>query len=108
MTMSPREVVWRAAGPVRAALTFAIHGYRAGLSGWLGGQCRFTPTCSHYAEQAIRELGVIRGIGAAAWRVARCNPYGSWGFDPVPTRDGNEPRSNKYDDVLQPSQKART
>jgi putative membrane protein insertion efficiency factor len=58
--------------------------YRATLSGWLGGQCRFAPTCSHYAEVAIRKHGATKGLALAAWRVARCNPYGRGGIDPVP------------------------
>ena len=54
------------------------------LSGWLGGQCRFHPTCSRYAEEAIRTHGAIRGSILAAGRVLRCNPFGRGGLDPVP------------------------
>jgi hypothetical protein len=68
---------------VGAVLILAIRLYRTLLSGWLGGQCRFYPTCSHYAEDAIREHGAVRGVGLAAWRIARCNPYGRGGIDPV-------------------------
>ena len=57
--------------------------YRATLSGWLGGQCRFYPTCSHYAEDAIRERGALRGTAMAAWRILRCNPFGEGGIDHV-------------------------
>jgi putative membrane protein insertion efficiency factor len=46
--------------------------------------CRYEPTCSHYAEQAIRRYGVARGLGLAVWRVLRCNPWSRGGYDPVP------------------------
>ena len=61
-----------------------IHIYRVTLSGSLGGQCRFSPTCSHYAEDAIREHGAIKGSLMAAWRIARCGPFTDGGYDPVP------------------------
>ncbi|QWT54781.1 membrane protein insertion efficiency factor YidD [Christensenella sp. MSJ-20] len=48
--------------------------------------CRFTPTCSNYAIQAVEEWGVIRGLGLAVWRVLRCNPFCKGGYDPVPMR----------------------
>lgn len=46
--------------------------------------CRFYPTCSHYGYQAIYKYGVIKGTGMAIWRVLRCNPFNSGGYDPVP------------------------
>jgi uncharacterized protein len=54
------------------------------LSGVLGGQCRFYPSCSHYAEDAIRTRGLVRGWAMAIWRILRCNPFGRGGFEPVP------------------------
>jgi len=56
--------------------------YRSTLSPWLGGECRFAPTCSHYAEQALREYGAVKGFILLTWRILRCNPYGSYGYDP--------------------------
>jgi hypothetical protein len=50
----------------------------------LGPNCRFTPSCSDYALQALRTHGVVRGTGLAAWRVLRCNPLCACGDDPVP------------------------
>ena len=50
------------------------------------GTCIFEPTCSHYARQAIEERGVVLGVVLSAWRIARCNPYGNGGDDPVPRR----------------------
>ncbi|MEG1873867.1 MAG: membrane protein insertion efficiency factor YidD [Ruthenibacterium sp.] len=52
--------------------------------------CRFTPTCSVYAYQAVEEWGVIRGIALAIWRVLRCNPCCRAGDDPVPIRQRKE------------------
>jgi len=79
-----RRALWIAGAPARALLLGIIRLYRATLSGWLGGQCRFYPTCSHYAEAAIRAHGAIKGSALAAWRVLRCNPFGKGGIDHVP------------------------
>jgi putative membrane protein insertion efficiency factor len=65
-------------------LAAAIRGYRYLLSPWWGGQCRFTPSCSHYAEEAIREHGSLRGTWLAMRRVSKCHPWHQGGFDPVP------------------------
>ena len=46
--------------------------------------CRFTPTCSQYAIEAIRKHGPIKGFALAVWRILRCNPWGGSGYDPVP------------------------
>ncbi len=46
--------------------------------------CRFTPTCSHYAVEAIRKHGPFKGLALAVWRILRCNPWGGSGYDPVP------------------------
>ncbi len=58
--------------------------YRGTLSRWLGGQCRFHPTCSAYAIEAIRTHGAARGGWYAFRRVLRCRPGGATGYDPVP------------------------
>jgi putative membrane protein insertion efficiency factor len=80
-------MVWLADAPLRALLIGGIRLYRATLSGWLGGQCRFSPTCSHYAESAVRSRGAVAGSAFALWRVLRCNPFGRGGLDPAPGRD---------------------
>jgi putative membrane protein insertion efficiency factor len=49
--------------------------------------CRYEPTCSHYAEQAVRRHGVVRGLALAGWRLLRCNPWSKGGYDPVPGDD---------------------
>jgi len=81
-----RRALWSAGAPVRGISVAAIRLYRATLSGWLGGQCRFYPSCSHYAEDAIRTHGALRGIALATWRILRCNPFGAGGVDRVPAR----------------------
>jgi putative membrane protein insertion efficiency factor len=83
--MSPaRRIVWVAGAPARLALVGLIRLYRLTLSGWLGGQCRYSPTCSRYAEEAIRTHGATKGVLLATRRVLRCNPFGRGGLDPVP------------------------
>jgi uncharacterized protein len=82
--MTFRRVLWNAGAPARLVLLAAIRTYQLTLSAWLGGQCRFSPTCSRYAEEAIRSLGATRGSFLAARRVLRCNPFGRGGLDPVP------------------------
>jgi putative membrane protein insertion efficiency factor len=85
---SVRRLMWAAGAPARAVLIGGIKAYRATLSGWLGGQCRFYPSCSHYAEEAVRVHGAVRGSALTAWRILRCNPFGSGGIEPVPARRG--------------------
>jgi putative membrane protein insertion efficiency factor len=100
--MTVRDLAWRIGAPARAAAIGAIRLYRVTLAGWLGGQCRFAPTCSHYAELAIREHGAVRGAALAMWRVGRCNPYGAGGLDPVPPSRsrGGRSRPRAYDSVV--------
>ncbi len=58
--------------------------YQWVISPWLGPKCRFTPTCSHYAVEALQKHGVWKGLGLAIKRISRCHPWGSSGYDPVP------------------------
>jgi hypothetical protein len=81
-----RGFLWIAGVPARLVLIGLVKAYRATLSGWLGSQCRFYPTCSHYAEDAIRTHGALRGALMAAWRIARCGPFTDGGVDHVPPR----------------------
>ena len=60
--------------------------YQHAISPALPRRCKYEPTCSAYAVQAIRELGVLRGVILAAWRLARCNPFSHGGYDPVEAR----------------------
>ena len=81
---SVRSSLRTSGAPLRWLLIGMIRGYRATLSGWLGGQCRFYPSCSVYAEQAIRSRGALVGSALAVWRVLRCNPFGRGGLEHVP------------------------
>jgi putative membrane protein insertion efficiency factor len=62
--------------------------YQYTLSPLLGPRCRYYPSCSHYAVDALREHGALRGLGLATWRLLRCNPFSNGGYDPVPPRRG--------------------
>ena len=81
-----RRALWVAGAPVRALLIGGIHVYRVTLGPSLGGQCRFYPSCSHYAEDAIRLHGALKGTGLAVWRIVRCGPFTKGGVDHVPPR----------------------
>ena len=77
----------RPSAVIRAILIGAIKLYQVTLSPWLGRQCRYVPTCSVYAEEALRRHGVRRGLWLAVRRLSRCHPWGSSGYDPVPELD---------------------
>lgn len=70
---------------MRSVLTFFIRGYRYVISPFLGPNCRFYPSCSCYAEQAIEVHGALRGGYLAARRILRCHPFHPGGYDPVPS-----------------------
>ena len=67
-----------------ALLVAPIRFYRAFISPLTPPSCRFTPTCSQYAIEALRKHGPFRGLALAVWRILRCNPWGGSGYDPVP------------------------
>jgi putative membrane protein insertion efficiency factor len=85
--MSPRlclaDLLWRL--PQRT-LMLLVRGYRLLLKPWLGNACRFEPTCSAYALQALQQHGAVVGSTLAAGRVLRCNPWCDGGCDPVPAQ----------------------
>lgn len=68
-----------------------VRAYQVTLSPFIGHQCRFYPTCSHYALQALDEHGALRGGWLAAKRIARCHPFHSGGFDPVRPEQATRP-----------------
>jgi len=72
--------------PVRSALIALVRGYRFFFSPWVGSACRFEPTCSHYALQALQQHGAAGGSYLAARRLLRCHPWCDGGHDPVPAR----------------------
>lgn len=75
---------------MKVFLLMLIRGYRLIFSPWVGGQCRFHPTCSVYAEHAIREFGVLKGSWLAILRLGKCHPWHPGGIDPIPANE------NKY------------
>ena len=68
----------------RTLLIGLVRGYRLLLSPWVGQSCRFAPTCSVYAIQALEKHGAVIGAGLAGWRILRCNPWCHGGCDEVP------------------------
>jgi hypothetical protein len=69
---------------VRRAALIAIRGYKELVSPLMPPRCRFYPTCSDYAYQAVERHGLIRGGAMAAMRLCRCHPFNPGGHDPVP------------------------
>jgi uncharacterized protein len=69
--------------PMVRALQFVVRAYQVLLGPFLGGACRFTPSCSAYALEALERHGAWKGGLMAVRRIARCHPWGSAGFDPV-------------------------
>ena len=76
---------------VRKILILLVRGYQIVLSPWIGQSCRFTPTCSNYAIDALREHGALKGSWLAMRRIGRCHPWHEGGHDPVPPKDGGQP-----------------
>ena len=69
---------------MKRLLIALIRLYRRTLSPFIGQQCRFEPTCSHYGEEAIAKHGAWRGTLLTLWRILRCGPWCTGGYDPVP------------------------
>lgn len=70
--------------PVQRLLIGAIRVYQIALSPYFGNQCRFHPTCSEYAKEAVARHGALKGGWLAIRRIGRCHPYHPGGHDPVP------------------------
>jgi uncharacterized protein len=71
-------------GPGATLLLAVIEGYRLALSPLFGGHCRFVPSCSRYAQEAISRHGAWRGLKLSVLRLLRCQPFSRGGIDPVP------------------------
>ena len=71
--------VWRLP---RTLLVGLVRFYQLAVSPMLGPSCRYTPTCSQYAVEALRRYGAVRGTILATWRILRCQPWGGHGYDP--------------------------
>lgn len=80
------RIVSQRVGLAANACIVLVRLYQATLSRFLGGQCRFQPTCSVYAIEALRTHGAVRGCWLTLRRLLRCHPLGGFGYDPVPPR----------------------
>lgn len=72
--------------PLAWVVSLPVRAYRLVASPWVGNGCRFHPTCSAYAMEALEKHGALKGSWLAAWRILRCNPWGGSGIDNVPDR----------------------
>ncbi len=75
---------------MRRLLILLIQGYRYLLSPWLGNNCRFYPSCSHYAQDAVTTHGALRGSWLTLRRLGRCHPWHPGGVDPVPPKESEK------------------
>jgi len=84
MTEADGQVAQARPSAAARVLIALISGYRRFISPLLGPRCRFAPSCSAYALEAVREHGALRGTWLAVRRIGRCHPFNPGGFDPVP------------------------
>jgi len=77
-----KEIINKLNGAAKEAAVFAIRLYQLSIGRFLGGQCRFVPSCSEYAIESVRQFGIFKGGYMAAKRILKCHPFGSKGFDP--------------------------
>ncbi len=78
--------------PLAYLVSLPIRAYRAIGSPWVGHNCRYQPTCSAYALEALERYGALRGTWLACRRIGRCHPWGASGYDPVPEESHDPPR----------------
>ncbi len=78
---------------MRTAAVLPIKLYQKTVSPLIGERCRYYPSCSEYAAQAISKFGILRGLVLAGWRLLRCNPWSRGGFDPVESQRLFKPRT---------------
>lgn len=78
---------------MKQVLLLLLRAYKLGISPFLGQNCRFYPSCSDYAAQAIREYGALRGSALATRRLCKCHPWNPGGVDLVPKRKPQTPQS---------------
>ena len=71
---------------IARALIALLRGYKRYISPHLGHHCRFVPTCSEYAMQALATHGLLKGVLLTVWRLLRCQPFARFGYDPVPPK----------------------
>ena len=98
------RLAWVVALLPRNVCVVVLRAYRAVISPLYGNVCRYHPSCSRYALEAIQQYGVVRGSAMGAWRIARCNPWAAGGIDDVRDRRRPYPVS-RFGFVLAPDPK---
>lgn len=83
--------------PFKSLVLLMLRGYKRFLSPLLGTRCRFYPSCSSYAMQAVERFGALRGGWMATRRIARCHPLNPGGVDPVPERAPRHRKQHSHD-----------
>ena len=91
---------------MRAVLLAPIRFYQRFVSPLLPRRCKYLPTCSAYAVDAVRDYGVLRGFVLAGWRLLRCNPWSDGGYDPVSDQTLFKRRESKASAASPPSRTA--
>ena len=81
--LPPARGAGRVSSRFRSVLVFPIRVYQRLISPLLGQHCKYYPSCSEYAVQAVQRFGILRGLVLAGWRLLRCNPWSDGGYDPV-------------------------
>lgn len=71
---------------MKSLATFCLRFYKAAISPYLPVACRFVPSCSEYAAEAVAKHGLLYGSALGVWRILRCNPFAGGGYDPVPAK----------------------
>jgi uncharacterized protein len=99
LSAPPRTAVGGAGRAAARALVFLIQLYRHMVSPLRPATCRFIPTCSQYAVDALTEYGLVRGSWLSAARLAKCGPWHRGGWDPIPERGQCRPRSDRASDA---------
>ncbi len=100
-----RRALWWIGVPVRALLIGGIRLYQHTLSGAFGDHCRFYPSCSHYAADAIKTYGAAKGSAMTTWRILRCQPFGRGGLEPVPAKRSS---GERYDNIIPNAEEERS
>ncbi|MGH2723584.1 MAG: membrane protein insertion efficiency factor YidD [Actinomycetota bacterium] len=95
-----RRIAWAIGLPVRLLLVGLLLLYRHTVGPMVSGRCRFHPSCSAYALEAVRVHGALKGSALAGWRVLRCSPLSDGGPDPVPPAGRWTPPSQEYERII--------